>query len=186
MSDKEKDKQSPPPPLPPLEEAVAEEIVTQEEAATQEIAELREKLLRAQAEMENNRKRQERELEKARITAVESFARDLLGVLDDIRRAQESWEKIELDSSVKEGLALILSSTEHILSRYQIKRIEAKAQKFDPNLHEALFEDPTSQAQAGTITQIIEEGYMLGERLLRPARVAVAGGGGSQNSDKTE
>ena len=138
------------------------------------VAALEEKLLRLQAEMENNRKRLERERERVRDSAIEGFARELLKVLDDIRRAQASWSEKELDSSVAEGLALILTSSEQMLARYGIKRIEAKGRVFDPNFHEALFEDKDSAAAAGTITQIIEEGYMFGERLLRAARVAVA------------
>jgi molecular chaperone GrpE len=162
LSEEEKDKYN--------EEAEESVAPTPEEV----IASLRDQLLRVQAEMENNRKRQERELERVRTTAIEHFARDLLELLDNVRRAEQNWLALELDDSVKQGLALILSSMEQVLSRHHIKRIEARAKNFDPNIHEALFEDRESEAKAGTITQIIEEGYMLGDRLLRAARVAVA------------
>lgn len=158
------------------EKAIDETIALEAEPPNleEEIAVLRDQLLRQHAELENIRKRAMREMEKARSTAIENFARDLLGVLDDIRRAEKSFQKAQLEKVVKQGLDLIISSAEQMLARHNIRKIEAKGVKFDPNIHEALFEDNKSTQEVGTITQIIEEGYFLGERLLRPARVGVA------------
>ena len=130
--------------------------------------------MRAHAEMENLRKRTEREIEKSRLSAIELFARDIIGILDDIRRAELLLREKEIDAAVREGIELIFASAERMLARHQIRRIEALGEIFDPNFHEALFEDSASAAEAGRITQVIEEGYMLGDRLLRASRVAVA------------
>lgn len=140
----------------------------------EQIAALQDQLLRLQAETENNRKRLDRELERQRQSAVEAFAKDLLAVLDDIRRAQTSWAEKKLDASVQEGLNLILTSANQMLARHNIHPMGASGATFDPNHHEALFEDTQSSAKSGTITQIIQEGYLCGDKLLRPARVAVA------------
>ena len=140
----------------------------------EELAAAKDQLLRAHAEMENLRKRAAREIEKSRAAAIELFARDMLGILDDIRRAEILLKEREIDSALREGIELIFASAERMLARHQIRRIEALGEIFDPNFHEALFEDSASEAEAGRITQVIEEGYMLGDRLLRAARVAVA------------
>lgn len=167
---------------PDNEEKIDEEKTTIDETAPleptpptleEEIAILRDQLLRQHAELENTRKRALREMERTRSAAIENFARDLLAVLDDIRRAEKNFQQAELDSVVKQGLDLILASIEQMLARHNIKRVEAAGKQFDPNIHEALFEDSESTQNAGTITQIVEEGYFLGERLLRPARVGV-------------
>jgi len=150
----------------------------QEEAAPpsleEELAATKDQLLRAHAEMENLRKRMMREMDRVRLAALEPLARDLLSVLDNMRRAAHLLREKEIDQAIREGIELIFTSAETMLEQHQIKRVAALGEKFDPNCHEALFEDNSSEAEAGIITQVIEEGYRLGERLLRPARVGVA------------
>ena len=168
-----------------VEEKKVEENKVEEEKSLEaqiaELAELKEQHLRDRADMENLRKRLGREMEKTRLFAIENFARDLLPVLDNMRRALASLtddSDADLKASLADGVRLTLREIEAVLARHQVRRIEAEGQRFDPNRHEALFEVPPSAVpagtSAGTIMQIIEEGYMLGERLLRPARVGIA------------
>ena len=161
---------------------VEENKVEEEKSLEAQIAELKEQHLLDRADMENLRKRLGREMEKTRLFAIEHFARDLLPVLDNMRRALASLaddSDAGIKASLEDGVRLTLREIDAVLARHQVRRIEAEGQSFDPNLHEALFEVPPSAVSAGTpagtIMQIIEEGYMLGERLLRPARVGVAG-----------
>ena len=157
------------------------EKIEEEKSLEEQIAELKERHLRDRADMENLRKRLGREMEKTRLFAIEHFARDLLPVLDNMRRALASLtddSDARLKASLEDGVRLTLREIEAVLARHQVRRIEAEGQSFDPNRHEALFEVPQSAlppgTRPGTIMQIIEEGYMLGERLLRPARVGIA------------
>ena len=164
------------------EKKVEENKVEEEKSLEAQIAELKEQHLLDRADMENLRKRLGREMEKTRLFAIEHFARDLLPVLDNMRRALASLaddSDAGIKASLEDGVRLTLREIDAVLARHQVRRIEAEGQSFDPNLHEALFEVPPSAVPtgtpAGTIMQIIEEGYMLGARLLRPARVGVAG-----------
>ncbi len=155
---------------------IAEEEKEQESSLEDQISELKhqlkDQLLRSQADMENLRKRMSREMEKASSFAIESFARDLLPVLDNMNRVLATLDE-ESDNSLKDGVRLTLREMQAILTRHHVVRIEAIGQMFDPHLHEALFEKTDPKAEAGTITEIIEDGYMIGARLLRPARVGV-------------
>ena len=163
------------------EKKVEGEKNEEEKSLEEQIAELKEQHLLDRADMENLRKRLGREMEKTRLFAIERFARDLLPVLDNMRRALASLtddSDARLKASLEDGVRLTLREIEAVLARHQVRRIEAEGQSFDPNRHEALFEVPPSAlppgTRPGTIMQIIEEGYMLGERLLRPARVGIA------------
>ena len=163
------------------EKKIEEEKNEEEKSLEEQIAELKERHLLDRADMENLRKRLGREMEKTRLFAIERFARDLLPVLDNMRRALASLtddSDARLKASLEDGVRLTLREIEAVLARHQVRRIEAEGQRFDPNRHEALFEVPQSAlppgTRPGTIMQIIEEGYMLGERLLRPARVGIA------------
>ena len=163
------------------EKKVEGEKVEEEKSLEGQIAELKEQHLLDRADMENLRKRLGREMEKTRLFAIERFARDLLPILDNMRRALASLtddSDARLKASLEDGVRLTLREIEAVLARHQVRRIEAEGQSFDPNRHEALFEVPQSAlppgTRPGTIMQIIEEGYMLGERLLRPARVGIA------------
>lgn len=144
-------------------------------------ADLRDKLLRAHAEMENLRRRTEREVQDAKRYAVSSFARDLLGVADNLRRALEAAGAGETaDPALKaliEGVELTERELVKTLDKNGVKKLEPKGKPFDPHHHEAVFEAPDPSVPAGTVVQVMQDGYVIGDRILRPAMVAVARGG---------
>jgi molecular chaperone GrpE len=152
-------------------------------ALTKEVAELKDKHLRALAEMENLRRRTEREIVDGRLYGIAGFARDVLGIADNMRRAleavgQETREKA--DPGVKallEGVELTERELHKMLEKHGIKRFEPLGEKFDPNLHQAMFEVPDETTPAGTVVQVVQAGYKIGERVLRPAMVGVSKGG---------
>lgn len=144
---------------------------------------LKDKVLRTLAEMENLRRRTEREVADAKLYGVTALARDMLTFADNLRRAIES-----VPAEVRNGAAgplkmmiegIDLTERDFVsrLARHGIRKLEPLGQKFDPNLHEALFEVPDPSVANGTIVQVVESGYMIGERVLRPAKVGVARGG---------
>ena len=141
---------------------------------------LKERVLRTLAEMENLRRRTEREDQDARTYAVTSFARDMLTVADNIRRALENVPAGATEGATKtlvEGIELTERDLLTTLGRHGVKRVEPEGQKFDPNMHQAMFEVPSEELPAGTVTQVIQTGYAIGERVLRPALVGVSKGG---------
>ncbi|MDB5559410.1 MAG: nucleotide exchange factor GrpE [Enterovirga sp.] len=145
-----------------------------------EKADLKERLLRTLAEMENLRRRTEREVQDARTYAVTNFARDMLTVADNIRRALENTPADAAEGTAKplvEGIELTERDLLKTLERHGVKRVEPQGQKFDPNMHQAMFEVPNEDLPAGTVTQVIQTGYAIGERVLRPALVGVSKGG---------
>jgi molecular chaperone GrpE len=148
-----------------------------------ENAELKDKVLRTLAEMENLRRRAEREAADAKTYGVTSFARDMLTFADNLRRATESapagareQEGTALKTLI-EGIELTERDFLSRLGKYGIKKLEPLGAKFDPNLHEALFEVPDETVPNGTVAQVMEDGYTIGERVLRPAKVGVSRGG---------
>jgi molecular chaperone GrpE len=148
-----------------------------------EKTDLKEKLLRALADMENLRRRTEREIADARAYAVTNFARDMLTVADNTRRALESVPedaRREGESALKsfiEGIELTERDLLKTLERHGVKRLDPQGQKFDPNLHQAMFEVPNPDVPNGTVVQVVQTGYVIGDRVLRPALVGVAKGG---------
>ena len=153
------------------------------EALNAENASLKDKALRQLAEMENLRRRTEREVSDARLYGVTNFARDMLTFADNLRRAITSVpERVRAgaDPALKafvEGIELTEKDFLSRLARHGVKKIEPQGQKFDPNMHEALFELPDPSLPNGTVAQVVEDGYSIGERCLRPAKVGVARGG---------
>lgn len=150
-----------------------------ENAPAAEIAELKDKLLRALAENENLIRRARRDREDATKYAAANFARDMLGVADNIRRALEAVPEglNQEDAAVKaflEGIDLTERELLSTLERHGIKKISPLGEKFDHDHHEAMFEVPTGDAEPGTVMQVIEDGYIIHDRLLRAARVGVA------------
>ena len=148
-----------------------------------ENAGLKDKLLRAMADMENLRRRTEKEVADAKAYGVAAFARDMLPFADNLHRALAN---VPADSRAKaapalqaliEGLELTERDFKSRLERYGVKKIDPLGAKFDPNLHEALFEQPDESVPNGTVAQVIEPGYVIGERVLRPAKVGVSRGG---------
>jgi molecular chaperone GrpE len=156
-------------------EAEAPQAISAEEAA-----ELKERLLRALADMENLRRRTQREVEDARKFAVTGFARDLLEVADNLGRAlasvpPEAREQSEFMKNLVLGVEMTGRSLQSAFEKHQVRRIEPqKGEKFDHNLHQAMFEVSTADQAPGTIAQVIQGGYVIADRLLRPALVGVA------------
>ena len=148
-----------------------------------ENAALKDKVLRTLADMENLRRRTEKEVGDAKLYGVTNFARDMLTFADNLRRAVESVAAEEREAaspalkSFVEGIELTERDFLSRLSRHGVKKIEAEGAKFDPNLHEALFEAPNPNLPNGSIFQVVESGYTIGERVLRPAKVGIARGG---------
>ena len=159
---------------------------------------MKNRLLRALADMENLRKRTEREVADARQYGISSFARDILSVADNFRRALESIGPELRNSeepavtSLIEGVELTERDLQKALEKNGIRKIEPMGEKFDPNLHQAMYEVPDASVPSGSVVQVIQPGYVIGERILRPAMVAIAKGGpkvaaaapaGNDNSD---
>src|SRR6266704_2361533 len=152
-------------------------------ALAQEAAELKDRLLRALAEMENLRRRTEREVADARTYGISGFARDLLAVADNMRRALDAFgaEPHEAaDAGTKallEGIELTERELLNALEKHGVRKLDPEGGKFDPHRHQAMYEVPDASVPAGTVVQVVQPGYMIGERVLRPALVAVAKGG---------
>jgi molecular chaperone GrpE len=152
-------------------------------ALEREHAEMRDRLLRTLAEMENLRKRTEREIADSRVYGVTSFARDMLGVADNMRRALDAVPaelRANADPNVKaliEGVDLTERELLKALEKNGIRQFSPQGEKFDPNLHQAMFEVPDPSVPAGSVVQVVQPGYMIGERILRPALVGVSKGG---------
>ena len=144
-----------------------------------ENAALKDKVLRTMAEMENLRRRTEKEVADSRSYGAANFARDMLTFADNLARAIENSPK-DADGPMKtmvEGLSVIAADFQSRLVRHGVKKLEPQGQKFDPNVHEALFEIPDDSVPNGTVLQVMEAGYTIGERCLRPAKVGVSRGG---------
>lgn len=147
-----------------------------------EIAKLKDQLLRALAEAENIRRRGQRDKEDAANYAIASFARDMLAVADNLGRALASAppEAREADGPIKNlliGIDMTARELANVFERVGIKRIEAVQKRFDPNFHQAMFELDNPNVPAGTVLQVMQDGYVIRERLLRPAMVGVSKGG---------
>jgi molecular chaperone GrpE len=170
--------------------AAANENIAPEAAAdpvaelTAANAALKDQVLRTLADMENLRKRTEREVAEARLYSVTAFARDVLGAADNIRRALDAtgvdW-KATADAAalaLYDGVELTERELLKVLEKYGIKKIVPMGQKFDPNLHQAMFEVPDASVPNGTVVQVLQAGFVLNEtRILRPALVGVSKGG---------
>ncbi len=148
-----------------------------------EAADYKDRLLRALAEMENLRRRTEKQVADERVYGIASFARDMLGVADNMRRALEAVTpemRASADTGVKaliEGVELTERELLRVLDKHGVKKLEPLGAKFDPNLHQAMYEVPDPSVPPGTVAQVVQAGYTIGERVLRPALVAVAKGG---------
>jgi molecular chaperone GrpE len=165
--------------LPAPDQQATAELLAKAEA---ELVRLKDEYLRALAEVENTRRRAQRDREEASQYAISAFARDLLSVADNLRRALDAVDdaarKTEpaLDTLIG-GVELTEKDLVRVFERYGVRPIEADGQPFDPHVHEAMFEMPDASVPAGTVVQVLERGYRLHERTLRPSRVAVSRGG---------
>ncbi len=158
------------------------------EALRAENAEMRDKLLRTVAEMENLRKRTEREVSDTRSYAIAGFARDMLAATDSLSRALmvlPAEARDSSDATIKsliEGIEMTEREMQRLLAKHGVKPIEAEGQKFDPHKHQAMFEVPDPTRPEGTVVQVVQAGFAIGDRVLRPAMVGVAKGGGTHGT----
>src|SRR3954447_11475773 len=167
-------------------DAAAEAVAAAPKSSTsldRELAEARDRLLRTLADMDNMRKRTEREVADAKVYGVSSFARDILGVADNMHRAMQALDdelRAKADDSMKallDGVELTERELMNVLDKHGVKKLEPQGQKFDPNRHQAMFEVEDASVPNGTVVQVMQAGYLIGERVLRPALVAVSKGG---------
>ena len=162
---------------------------TKETSVEDKLKETEDKLLRSLAEIENQRRRFEKEIKDAFEFGSFNFAKESLAILDNLHRAKEA---IKSDAVLKENkdldkflenISIIEKDLVSIFERNRIKKIETKGKKFDPNMHQAMTEIENDKSETGSILQEIQAGYMLGDRLLRPALVAVSKKNNQKNGE---
>ncbi|MFZ0608192.1 MAG: nucleotide exchange factor GrpE [Xanthobacteraceae bacterium] len=165
----------------PQKSAAAEPVPST--ALEREHGEMKDRLLRTLAEMENLRKRTDREIADSRIYGVSGFARDILSIADNMRRALDAVAP-ELRASAESGVKALIDGVElterelqKALEKNGVRQFTPQAEKFDPNRHQAMFEVTDATVPAGSVVQVVQPGYMIGERVLRPALVGVSKGG---------
>jgi len=162
------------------------------EALVAENAELKDRLLRAVAEMENLRKRTEREIADTRSYAIAGFARDMLTATDSLSRALAvlpAETRETADGTLKsliDGIEMTEREMQRLLAKHGVTPIEADGQKFDPHRHQAMFEVPDPTRPEGTVVQVVQAGFAIGDRVLRPAMVGVAKGGPKTPAGESE
>jgi molecular chaperone GrpE len=153
------------------------------EALTKEVADARDKMLRTLAEMENLRRRTAKEVADARAYGITGFARDILEIADNLQRAIDALPaeaKESADPGIKafvEGVELTERSLLNTLEKNGVKKFDPSGEKFDPNFQQAMYEVPDPSVPSGTVVQVVQAGFMIGERVLRPALVGVSKGG---------
>ena len=153
------------------------------ETLQKEAAEARDRMLRTLAEMENLRKRTAKEVADSKLYGITGFARDVLDIADNLQRALDA-VPAEARAAADPGLIALIEGVElterslhSALEKHGVKKLDPQGQKFDPNFHQAMYEVPDASVPAGTVVQVMQAGYTIGERVLRPALVGVAKGG---------
>ena len=162
-----------------------------EPSPEQEAAEMKDRLLRALADVENTRRRAKRDVEDARKYAASNFAKDLLNVSDNLRRALDtvSEETREGDDIVKNlvlGIEMVEKELLTAFERQGVSKVDPLGEPFDHNFHQAMYEKPDTEYPNGTVAEVMQPGYVMHDRLLRPAMVAVAKGGGEEQDPPSE
>jgi molecular chaperone GrpE len=153
------------------------------ELAKAEAADMRDRYLRLAAEMDNLRRRTARDVKDAKSYSVAGFARDMLAVSDNLRRALDAIPAEAREAgdagfnALIEGVEMTERAMLSALERHGVQKLEPVGQKFDPNFHQAMFEVPNAEVPNNTVVQVVQAGYTIGERVLRPAMVGVAKGG---------
>jgi len=132
--------------------------------------------LRAVAELENFRKRKDRELSELRLYANQRLLKDLLGIVDNLERALGATQGAAETASLREGIEMTLNALLKVMGEYGVKPVEAIEQPFDPSLHEAVMQAPHEELPNNTVIQELQKGYLIHDRLLRPAMVVVSKG----------
>ena len=173
----------------PEEQSLTSEADDEIARLNEEVSDLRNRLLRAMADMENLRRRKERELAEAKQYAIADFARDMLVVGDNLQRALSAVSE-EDRKNADPKLEALLSGMEmtdremlKLFEKHSVKRIDPQGEKFDPNFHQAMFEVEHPDAKHGSVVQVVQSGYLIGDRVLRPALVGVAKAGSNQGSN---
>jgi molecular chaperone GrpE len=162
------------------------------ELLVKEATESRDKMLRTLAEMENLRKRTAKEVADARAYGITGFARDILDIADNLQRALDAIPaeaKETADPGIKafiEGVELTERSLLNTLEKNGVKKFDPSGEKFDPNFQQAMYEVPDPSVPAGTVVQVVQAGFMIGERVLRPALVGVSKGGAKPAAASSE
>ena len=153
------------------------------EALTKEVADARDKTLRTLAEMENLRQRTRKEVADAKTYGISGFARDVLDIADNLQRALDA-VPAEAKAAADPGLTALIEGVEltersllNALEKNGVKKFDPSGEKFDPNFQQAMYEVPDASVPSGTVVQVVQAGYMIGERILRPALVGVSKGG---------
>jgi molecular chaperone GrpE len=154
------------------EQPVEQEAQAVEESGDEKVAALEDRLLRLAADFDNYKKRAAREREEVVAFANERLVKELLPILDDLERALDAAEQHE-EAQLEEGVRLVHRSLAGLLERHGVTSIETDG-RFDPHVHEALLAQPADGAEPGSVVQVLQKGYRLGDRVLRPARVVVA------------
>ena len=187
---KKTDKQTPPEEVEAAEEGRAEESATTETTPAAESPEeqrdrLQDQLRRAMADLQNFRKRQFKEMEDARRRALEGLTAELLPVLDNFELAlaahaqhdspQHVSDAAQVEGAMVEGVRMVRSLLQGVLERHGLAEVPALGKPFDPNVHEAVGMDPQAEVEAGHVSKVMQQGYSMGERIIRPAKVLVAG-----------
>ncbi|WP_165380306.1 nucleotide exchange factor GrpE [Candidatus Finniella inopinata] len=161
------------------DEPQTEELVDQiEDDLTIQLEEMKNNWLRAMADLENLRRRATREKEDALKYGAVAFARDIVGTVDNVQRALESCPLTDdlpahIQALIK-GVEMIGKEISSVFERHGVKKVASMGETFDPNLHQAIFEAESTDQQPGTVTQVLQDGYVMYDRLLRPAMVGVA------------
>lgn len=165
------------------EAAQTPESVDEKAELQKQVADLRDRFLRAVAETENVRKRAEREIADARSYGIANFARDTVTAADNLGRVLEAIApdaRATADDTLKallEGVELTEREFQKTLAKHGVKKLDPTGEKFDPNFHQAMFEVPDPNVPAGMVVQVVQTGYAIGDRVLRPALVGVSKGG---------
>ena len=153
------------------------------ELLQKEVAEARDRTLRTLAEMENLRKRTAKEVADSKLYGITGFARDVLDIADNLQRALDA-VPAEARAAADPGLTALIEGVEltersllSALEKHGVKKIDPVGEKFDPNFHQAMYEVPDASVISGTVVQVVQAGYTIGERILRPALVGVSKGG---------
>ena len=153
------------------------------EALRTELDDMRQQMLRALADAENVRRRSQKDVADARSYAITSFARDLLSVRDNFERALQSADSLDADSlppelkGLLEGVRMTERELASVFERHGVSMIDPAGERFDPNRHQAMYEVEDTSVPAGTVVQVMQTGSLIGDRVLRPAMVAVSKGG---------
>ncbi|MDX1636223.1 MAG: nucleotide exchange factor GrpE [Marinobacter sp.] len=168
----------------PAKEGQPDEVA----ALREQVKEYQEQMLRSQAEMQNVRRRAEIDVEKAHKFALEKFVKELLPVADSLEKAVESTEghedKGELVASIREGVEMTLSLFMNSLQKFNVAQLNPIGEPFDPQKHEAMSMVPAPDAEPNTVVAVVQKGYTLNDRLVRPAMVVVAKAGDSPKIDE--